>query len=557
MALARSHRGALRDLLRAPGCDRIAANGILELYRTDAGEALALLRGAGFVANFSILAAACLRQQSAPAGGVGPIPEPPLSIALDLADSLQAPDFDPRIRAVALSFSICRDPDRGVKSFEPERLNAAYERDPHPMVRRAALRLAGALGPRRGSLDLTRALLAEEDAVLLAAAIEGRTLWAEGSWGVDVEVLDGVVCWWLPKPAEGYSKTKKPWLPEELARIEGLLATRRESELRDACSLTLAGRHRDAIESAGADPEAAPILGYRVAEWSVWRDGGGTEMDLSEALVDQPATLVHPNFRRYGANGSFPLVISKAVVFFYAPRPLVAWFQAATASAEGEGPSPKGERFEWLGLRVGYPEAIEGPEAEVDSEHWWSRCRAVGASRLSLGNASERFVFYSGGLGDFGPVALQRSGGRTESFFVGARALDGAAMLAQRPLPLVLLMRRGAGAPARGAAIVDLAPREAARRIGVDGLDLDEDSLAAELDAGLRREGLNEAEARSLIATWKGAFFEQPGLRVISVLARPACDALVPARTFPTPETWVRVAVVFRDLGAVETDGGF
>ncbi len=61
-------------------------------------------------------------------------------------------------------------------------------------------------------------------------------------------------------------------------------------------------------------------------------------------------------------------------------------------------------------------------------------------------------------------------------------------------------------------------------------------------------EALNEAEARSLVKTWRKDLFEAPGLRVVTVMPQWMYNALLPARILPLPDSFARVGLVLRGL---------
>jgi hypothetical protein len=66
----------------------------------------------------------------------------------------------------------------------------------------------------------------------------------------------------------------------------------------------------------------------------------------------------------------------------------------------------------------------------------------------------------------------------------------------------------------------------------------------AELVGQLKAAGLNEDEAKSLVAVWRKAFFETEGLGVFYRLPQEVYDRLLPLTVQPTPEQTVRTLLV-------------
>lgn len=63
------------------------------------------------------------------------------------------------------------------------------------------------------------------------------------------------------------------------------------------------------------------------------------------------------------------------------------------------------------------------------------------------------------------------------------------------------------------------------------------------MSAGLERQGLTKAEARSMVETWWTSYFQAPGLRVFWVVPRAATDRILPLEASPAPASTVRVLV--------------
>jgi len=72
--------------------------------------------------------------------------------------------------------------------------------------------------------------------------------------------------------------------------------------------------------------------------------------------------------------------------------------------------------------------------------------------------------------------------------------------------------------------------------------------LAEALVTALVEQGLFEKEARAMVATWRDAWLEEEGTRVLYLLPTKACQALLPLTIKPKPDDLVRVMVGRQDL---------
>src|SRR5262249_23008013 len=67
------------------------------------------------------------------------------------------------------------------------------------------------------------------------------------------------------------------------------------------------------------------------------------------------------------------------------------------------------------------------------------------------------------------------------------------------------------------------------------------------LGEALGKAGLYPKEARAMVDTWEKSYFRTEGLRLLTILPRPAVDAAIPIHIEPEPKELVRVM-----LGRVE-----
>lgn len=174
-----------------------------------------------------------------------------------------------------MSFALHRSGSNGVDvDFAP--LVERYEHDASPIVRTAALRIAGFLGNRPGNLDLARLLGEERDPRILTGIVEARTLWTKRfARRLDgFELWEGYLCDWFA--LDSANQLPAEWKPDEIERLLAILGESSDSALRDAVSFALANRYRGLERNRDTAP--APVRGpnLRVHEWGVWRESGGT-----------------------------------------------------------------------------------------------------------------------------------------------------------------------------------------------------------------------------------------------------------------------------------------
>lgn len=70
-----------------------------------------------------------------------------------------------------------------------------------------------------------------------------------------------------------------------------------------------------------------------------------------------------------------------------------------------------------------------------------------------------------------------------------------------------------------------------------------EDELVSSLHLALVTQGLSESEASAMINTWKSHWFDEPGLRTLTIVPREVVDAMVPLEITPSPSQLERVFV--------------
>jgi len=154
--------------------------------------------------------------------------------------------------------------------------------------------------------------------------------------------------------------------------------------------------------------------------------------------------------------------------------------------------------------------------------------RKTDAAPLTVGSASEKFLFYRG-VGGFDPPL---SAAIDENETVVVRSADGA------PVGDVMLFEN------RGGRIAYRMVHSSSGLARLDPLRFDGESVSprAELERVLTAYGLYPAEARAMVDTWRDSWFEE-GSRVFYIVPRRAIDDILPIDVKPTPSSLVRVFV--------------
>ncbi len=181
-------------------------------------------------------------------------------------------------------------------------------------------------------------------------------------------------------------------------------------------------------------------------------------------------------------------------------------------------------KLTWRGLRF----ADAGAETKTDSAVWTAPRNVQAASVRSPDGEQEKYLFYRG-VGNFSaPLEIAESLGR-ERLEVRARFEDVLAADERLQIDRVWLVhvrKDGSSAfRAVGPITVDKSPKRivASWPATFAEAEFSRGNLAGfreELHAALERDGLYADEASALLATWKRAYFESPGLRVFFLVPR-------------------------------------
>ena len=281
---------------------------------------------------------------------------------------------------------------------------------------------------------------------------------------------------------------------------------------------------------AGADGQAVP-----------WRPLNGPS-DLPcfvHVLKDGPKTW-HP--------GGLPTVsalvrMETPVIYFYGPKGaeqtvdvrvdfnqglMTEWYPTATTAPQfiPKDIATNTSTLVWNGVRV-TPDATPGFPKESGLSHYYA-ARETGASPLRVTNGeTEKFLFYRG-MASF-PIRLASTAPDDSRVRVENTGLD---------LPRVVLFQNRGG---RMGYRIASAPK-GMTTLEAPALGASIESLKADLERLLVEQGLFDAEARAMVATWRDSWFEE-GTRLFYLLPQASVDATLPLAINPAPAKVVRAFV--------------
>lgn len=312
------------------------------------------------------------------------------------------------------------------------------------------------------------------------------------------------------------------------------------------------------VPSIAGDP--APLV---VHEWGTFTSIAGPDGTALEWLPlaeqsDLPCFVDRFRHFRPKATVRARVRMETPVIYFYAPqdttvdvsvefrRGLVTeWFPsamvtpAATVTDESLRASGFRSSISWQRVLV-RPGGEETFPREPSSSHYYA-ARGTEAAPIAAGSQREKFLFYRG-VGQF-PPALSATVDASGTVLVDRLTPDA-------PRAVTLFENRGGQ-------IGHAVGRTEGDRLSIQRPALTRDLAAvrAELERTLVEHGLFPAEARAMITTWAGAWFEE-GTRLLYIVPPAAVDSILPLRIAPRPSHTVRVFVGRLDLmsGGMERD---
>jgi hypothetical protein len=318
--------------------------------------------------------------------------------------------------------------------------------------------------------------------------------------------------------------------------------------------------------------------GFVVHEWGTFLSVEGSDGVTLGGMVDSEEELPHFVQERDLDGRSRATMLSKMetpVTYFYTDRPrrvsvrvampkglLTHWFPHARAFGPPKGEKPAapeaGSFLDWgqfdviPDTRAVKGNGASGPQSrgdlqlfQVAGDSTWRFARETDAALVKFRSAGrdryEKFLFYRG-LGSFELPLEVRSAGADDRLRLTLRNRGEQPM---RGLFLIWVDK----ATLRFAALddlssgtvreVDAAPVLGNRMLLNEGVPRVKEAVAA----ALVKEGLYPKEAQAMVNTWEKSYFRTEGLRILSVLPRPAVDAAIPIKIEPAPDELVRVMV--------------
>jgi hypothetical protein len=178
----------------------------------------------------------------------------------------------------------------------------------------------------------------------------------------------------------------------------------------------------------------------------------------------------------------------------------------------------------WNRVRI-TPDATPAYPKESAPSHYYA-ARETGANPVDVSGQAEKFLFYRG-LASF-PIALAATADDRHV------RIDNTGRDITR---VVLFQNRGGRIGYRIAA----APR-GVTTIDAPALGATVESLGADLERMLVEQGLFDAEAKAMVATWRDSWFEE-GTRLFYLLPQASVDATLPLAISPAPSRTIRAFV--------------
>jgi hypothetical protein len=305
----------------------------------------------------------------------------------------------------------------------------------------------------------------------------------------------------------------------------------------------LAGSSAQSLEASSA-PQESRLIAH---EWGTFTsiagiDGAALEWRPLNGASDLPTFVYQLNRDRvkglrhnYATKSSRESLIrmETPVIYFYADRETVVSAKVAFPSGKITEWFPQARSIEdgidWGRFTVLPSAKVALPVEPGDSHYYPARETDANILRIcgTRQTQHEKFLFYRG-VGDFNPPVNVR----LEGDQLVLKNLQDAGIARA-----VIFENRHGRTAYR---MVDLLNNTAS--LPLSSLNQAKDSLEQELENMLVAQGLFAKEAKAMIKTWRGSWFEE-GLRVFYILPRQTTDAVLPIQIDPQPTELVRVMV--------------
>jgi hypothetical protein len=300
--------------------------------------------------------------------------------------------------------------------------------------------------------------------------------------------------------------------------------------------------------------EPAPMKGLAVHEWGVVSVYSDVELANAD-MRDEWAGL--PKFVYGQVDGRLQperfLAVKAPVLYFHAPQPLTAtvrvefpggkpavWWPANSNSLPNGLNAQPLTLLQW-NAQVRASNANNFKHTTLPKGHWMEALRDVKADDVLVfddnrgGAQLERFIYYDGLIPAPKGLAIQVKGDTISLKSQAKHALLDVTVVDLRSLRKIRtgsIARLDAGGEV---AEVKLVERDQSKW-PYDGI--------AELVGQLTTAGLNEDEAKALVAVWRKAFFETEGVGVFYRLPQEIYDQVLPLTVNPKPEKTVRTLLI-------------
>jgi hypothetical protein len=303
------------------------------------------------------------------------------------------------------------------------------------------------------------------------------------------------------------------------------------------CAVLLAGLALTAVRATEAP---APAV---VHEWGTFTsiagpDGRAVEWTPQAGPSDLPCFVVRNRFNIKGAlRGTVRM--ETPVMYFYAPDQTQAsvsvrfnegviteWYPPAAVT---EAPAHNGRQdgtIHWPLVSI-VPQLSTDFRTESAPSHYY-HARATDASPISVGDDSERFLFYRG-VGTFAPPIAAIAAGDGSVDVASTHSL---------PLGDILFFENRGGSIALDVRHIDASRIMLTPPAPLDGVA----PPLSEIEQILVANGLYEREARAMVETWRDSWFEE-GARLIYVTPASFVDSVLPLDVRPRPASVARVFV--------------
>ena len=227
------------------------------------------------------------------------------------------------------------------------------------------------------------------------------------------------------------------------------------------------------------------------------------------------------------------------VIYFYAPREMTVdvrvrfpqgiiteWYPRPTGPSNDIINNAFTGDIGWTNVRV-RPGARAHFPTEGDTNHYYV-ARETDAAPLQVGADEERFLFYRG-VGRIPPPIAAR---------VSANGQIAVSHMRGEPLGDIILFENRDGATAYAA------QHTAAARATFNALEPEGEapSPQAALEKTLVAHGLYPREAKAMVDSWRGSWFEH-GTRLFYIVSGEAVEAILPLQISPRPSDVKRVFV--------------